>query len=439
MNTTVISPEEFKKNWKAKFFTIFAGQSLSLFGSSLVQFALVWYLTRQTGSATILATATLVAMLPQIILGPFAGALVDRWNRRIVMMVADGAIAFATLGLAALFLFGVVQIWHIYVVLLLRSLGGAFHWPAMSASTSLMVPKEQLARVAGLQQTLQGLVSIIAPPAGALLLGILPTQGVLMIDVITALTAIVPLFFISIPQPVKQQTGKGSIPQTSYWQDLREGLRYVAGWPGLMAILFMATFINFLLTPMGALMPLLVTKYFKLGAFELGLTDSLFGVGMIAGGLFLSVWGGFRRRIATTLMGIMGLGLGVVTVGLAPSHLFWIALVGMAITGIMSPITNGPLQAIMQATVKPEMQGRVMSLTNSAATAMSPLSLALAGPLSDWIGIRTWYLFAGVTCLLMGLGAFLVPAIMNVENNQGKQIVDSEAQPVATGATPAIE
>ena len=181
-------------------------------------------------------------------------------------------------------------------------------------------------------------------------------------------------------------------------------------------------------------MPLLVTKYFKLGAFELGLTDSLFGVGMIAGGLFLSVWGGFKRRIATTLMGIIGLGLGVITVGLAPSHLFWIALVGMAITGIMSPITNGPLQAIMQATVKPEMQGRVMSLTNSAATAMSPLSLALAGPLSDWIGIRTWYIFAGVTSLLMGLGAFLIPAIMNVENNHTGN--ETEAQTTSPTVTP---
>ncbi|HAE58218.1 MAG TPA: MFS transporter, partial [Anaerolineae bacterium] len=144
MNFNPISSEKFQANWKPRFFTIFGGQALSLFGSSLVQFALVWYLTQQTGSATILATATLVAMLPQIILGPFVGALVDRWNRRLVMMVADGLIALATLVLAGLFWFDLVQVWHIYAILLVRSTGGAFHWPAMQASTSLMVPKEQL-------------------------------------------------------------------------------------------------------------------------------------------------------------------------------------------------------------------------------------------------------------------------------------------------------
>ena len=209
INISEISADEFKANWKPKFFTIFAGQSLSLFGSSLVQFALVWYLTRQTGSATILAAATLVGLLPQIILGPFAGPLVDRWNRRLVMMAADGGIALVTLALSALFLFGKVQIWHIYVVLLLRSLGGAFHWPAMQASTSLMVPGEQLSRVAGLQQTLMGLISIVAPPTGAVLVGLLPTQGVLMIDVTTALLAVLPLVFISIPQPVREQKQAG--------------------------------------------------------------------------------------------------------------------------------------------------------------------------------------------------------------------------------------
>jgi DHA3 family macrolide efflux protein-like MFS transporter len=288
----------------------------------------------------------------------------------------------------------------------------------MQASTSLMVPKEQLARVAGMQQTLQGLVSIVAPPAGAALLGLLTTQGVLMIDVLTALMAILPLAFIAIPQPERAQTESGE-HTTSYWQDLREGFAYVARWPGLLAILGMAMFINFLLTPTGSLMPLLVTRHFGLGALEFGLTDSLWGLGMIGGGFLLSIWGGFKRRIATSLLGVAGIGLGVVTVGLAPANMFWLALVGMVFLGITNPIANGPLHAVIQATVKPEMQGRVMSLIGSAATAMTPLSLAVAGPVSDFVGIRTWYIFGGVACLLMGLGAFFVPAIMNIENNHG--------------------
>ena len=405
-------------NWAARFFTVWGGQAFSLFGSALVQFALVWYLTKQTGSATVLATATLVAMLPQIVLGPFAGALVDRWNRRIIMMVADGGIALATVLLIYLFASGQEQIWHIYVIMMIRSLGSAFHYPAMQASTSLMVPEKHLTRISGANQTLQGAINIVAPPTGALLLEVLPMQGVLSIDIATALLAILPLAFIAIPQPVRTDESGQEEAQGSFMADVREGLRYVASWPGLLAILVMATVINFLLTPTSALMPLLITKHFGLGALEFGLMDSAWGFGVIIGGLILGAWGGFKRKVATSMMGIIGIGLGVTIVGLTPANLYSLAVAGMAFAGIMNPITNGPLFALIQSTVKPDMQGRVMSLVMSAATAMSPLSLMVAGPLSDAIGIRTWFWFGGILCLVMGLGAFFVPAIMNVENNR---------------------
>ena len=158
-------PVEMEK-WAGRFFTIWSGQALSLFGSALVQFALIWYLTQKSGSATVLAVATLVGMLPQIVIGPFAGALVDRWDRRIIMIVADGAIAVFSLLLAYLFASGKVQIWHVYGIMAIRATGGAFHYPAMSASTPLMVPNEQLTRVNGLNQALQGVNSLVAPPMG---------------------------------------------------------------------------------------------------------------------------------------------------------------------------------------------------------------------------------------------------------------------------------
>src|SRR5215213_1583348 len=142
------------QKWAGHFFTIWTGQALSLFGSALVQFALIWWLTQKSGSATVLAVATLVGMLPQIVIGPFAGALVDRWNRRAIMIIADGTIAVFSLLLAYLFATGKVQIWHIYAIMAVRSIGGAFHFPAMSASTPLMVPKEQLTRINGLNQAL---------------------------------------------------------------------------------------------------------------------------------------------------------------------------------------------------------------------------------------------------------------------------------------------
>lgn len=416
-------------NWTARFFTVWGGQAFSLFGSALVQFALVWYLTKQTGSATILATATLVAMLPQILLGPFAGALVDRWNRRIIMMIADGGIALATVLLVYLFASGHVQIWHIYAIMMVRSLGGAFHYPAMQASTSLMVPEKHLTRISGANQTLNGAINIIAPPTGALLLEVFPMQGVLGIDIATALLAILPLIFISIPQPIRMEITDEEQAQGGFIQDVREGLRYVASWPGLLAILIMATVINFLLTPTSALMPLLITKHFGLGALEFGLMDSAWGFGVIIGGIILSVWGGFKRKVATSMVGIIGIGLGVTIVGLTPANLYGLAVAGMAFAGIMNPITNGPLFALIQSTVKPEMQGRVMSLVISAASAMSPLSLMVAGPVSDAIGIRTWFWFGGVMCLLMGIGAFFVPAIMNVESNRNGGLSESDDAP----------
>ncbi len=154
-------------NWKKRFFLIWTGQAFSLLGSGLVQFALVWWLTRTTGSATVLAGATLAALLPEVFLGPFAGALVDRWNRRLVMIFADAAIALVTFGLVILFWQGNIQVWHVFVALFIRSLGGAFHWPAMQASTSLMVPDDQLARISGINQALRGGMNIIAPPLGA--------------------------------------------------------------------------------------------------------------------------------------------------------------------------------------------------------------------------------------------------------------------------------
>jgi len=423
------------RNWAARFFTVWGGQAFSLFGSALVQFALVWYLTKQTGSATILATATLIAMLPQIVLGPFAGALVDRWNRRIIMIVADGGIAIATILLVYLFASEQVQIWHIYVIMMIRSLGGAFHYPAMQASTSLMVPEKHLTRISGANQTLMGAINIIAPPTGALLLEILPMQGVLSIDIGTALLAILPLLFIHIPQPVREEeTTEGQI-SGSFMKDVREGLRYVASWPGLLAILIMATLINFLLTPTSALMPLLVTKHFGLGALEFGLMDSAWGFGVIIGGLVLSAWGGFKRKVVTSMMGITGIGLGIIVVGFTPSNMYWLAIAAMAFTGIMNPITNGPLFALVQSTVKPEMQGRVMALIISAATAMSPLSLMVAGPVSDAIGIRIWFWLGGVLCLFMGVGAFFVPAIMNVESNRNEKLDKAlEPQALATVA-----
>jgi DHA3 family macrolide efflux protein-like MFS transporter len=245
-----------------------------------------------------------------------------------------------------------------------------------------------------------------------------------LIDVGTATLAVLPLFFIPIPQP--ERIDEPSQPEKpSLFNDIGVALRYIRSWPGLVAILAMALFLNFLLVPTGALMPLLITEHFHKGAIELGLMESSQGIGLIAGGIILGIWGGFKRKITTSMMGIIGLGLGVMLAGLAPSNMFYMAIVGSVILGFMMPITNGPIGAILQSVIRRDMQGRVMSLVNSAATAISPLGLLLAGPLSDWLGIRVWFWAGGLICLLIGVLAFFIPAIMNVESNQ-------EQSPLAT-------
>ena len=406
--------------WKRLFFTIFAGQAASLLGSRLVQFALVWWLTRETGSAVVLSAATLVALLPQIVLGPVIGALVDRWPRRRVMILADSGIALATVGLALLFALGWARVWHIYVILFIRSLGGAFHWPAMQASTSLMVPKEHLARVSGLNQTLQGVVSIVGPPLGALAMEALPMQGVLAIDVGTAALAVLPLLLIAIPEVQREQGTASEARRSSVWHDFRAGLRYVRGWPGLLVLIGLAMVLNFLFTPTGTLMPLLITEHFGKGALELGWMDSVWGSGMLVGSLVLSVWGGFKRNIVTSLSALVGLGIGTLVVGLAPGGLFTMALVGMGLGGFMLPLVNGPLMAVMQKAVAADMQGRVFTLLNSLTMLATPFSLAMAGPLADVLGVRLWYVLAGVLSMVAAVVGFFIPALMHIEENHAQ-------------------
>jgi len=274
-------------NWKVPFFAVWIGQAFSLLGSGVVQFALVWWLTIQTGSATVLAIAALIATLPQIVLGPLAGPLVDRWNRRLILIVADGLIALVTLWLIYVYSIGAMQVWHVYAVMFIRAAASAFHFPTMQASTSLMVPREQLSRVAGLNQTLQGTTNILSPALGALLLQLFELRAALAVDIVTAALAILPLFFIVIPQPPRTSTGETEIDRPSFWRDMRTGLRYVWGWPGLLAILLMAMLVNFMLTPAFSLLPLLVTTQFGGDAGLLATLEALSGVGVIAGGSLL--------------------------------------------------------------------------------------------------------------------------------------------------------
>jgi len=395
------------------FMIVFAGQAFSLFGSRLVQFSLVWWITETTGLASTLAFASIVAMLPQVLLGPFAGALVDRWNRKTVMMVSDSFIALVVVALAFLYGTGAVQLWHVFLAMFIRSLGGAFQWPAMQATTTLMVDKESLSRVAGMNQSLQGLAAIVAPPLGAFLMQVIPIQIILLIDVATAVLAVGPLFFIKVPQPIREVTEVLGLK--TVLSDMREGARFVWSWRGLRVIMGMSMIINFLMSPAFSLLPLVVTNHFDGGAVELGWLQSANGVGMIAGGLLLGAWGGFRKRIVTAMTSIIVSGVFIVAFSFMPPELFLTAVGCVFVFAVFNAMANGTFFSSMQAVIPPEMQGRVFTILMSLSGGMTPIGLAFAGPVSDSLGLFIWFRIGGIVLVLMGAVAFLIPAVMNLE------------------------
>ena len=425
MNTAAEINQKLNQGWKTPFFTIWTGQAFSLLGSSLVGFALIWWLTDTTGSATVLATAAMFEFLPRVFVGPLAGTLVDRWNRRQVMLIADTITALATAVLIYLIWAGTLQIWQIYLLMLVRSTAGSFHMPAMLASTSLMVPEDQLTRVQGLNQLLQGIMNVAAPLLGALLIGFIPLHSVLAVDLITAALAILPLLFINIPQPnVNASLDQGN---TSVWSDMRIGFRYIWDWVGLRNIIFLAVLINLITIPAITLMPLLVKNEFSGGAMEIASMQSSWAVGFLVGGVLLSVWGGFRRKILTANLAMFGTALGLLLVGVAQNVAFQLAMAGIFIAGLMNVLMNGPAFALLQTVVEEDMQGRVLSLVISLASAMAPFGLMVAGPLAEKTGVSAMFIFASIVFVICGVFTLINPAVQNIENSHTEIALEQEA------------
>ena len=402
-----------ERGWRARFFGIWGGQQLSLVGSRAASFALVWWLTETTGSAQVLATATMALIVPQVLLGPIAGTLVDRWDRRLTILFADGFVAMVALVLAYLFWTGTMQPWHVYPVLVARSIGGAFHGPAITASTTLLVPHRHLTRISGLNQTMQGALSVTGPILGAFLISLLPVHGVMLIDVGTAGFAILPLLFLRIPQP----TGVTETRREPFLESLRGGFHFVWRRRGVLRLLGVTAAVNFLVNPAFVMLPLLTTQHFNGGAFHLGWLQAASGFGVIAGGLLLSAWGGFRRKVVTAFVGGGLQGLAICVLGGAPSEMFILAVGAMAIGGIFNALFNGPLIALLQAAIPAEMQGRVFMLLSSIAQGVWPISLAASGFVGDWIGVRSWFVIGGLVMSALCFTTLLVPSILHLERD----------------------
>jgi len=394
-----------------KFFVLWISQAVSLFGSSIVQFAIAWYLTIETGSATILATAMLVTFLPPIFLGPLIGPLVDRWNRKLIMISADSFVALITVGLVILFLTHTIQVWHLYLVLIFRAIGQAFHFPALQAAIPMIVPEKNLARVSGLNQMLQGAMTITGPPVGAFLLGITSMQWVLMVDIITAAIAVSCMLLVFIPQPVKSL----SAGKTSLRDDMIQGFRYVWQWRGLRILFGLAAIIQFFLIPAYILTPVLVNTHLGGDVLRLGYLNSAFGVGLIAGGLIVGAWGGFKRKVVTGLTGMVIAGISAIGIGFTTVTLFFLGVIASFLVGMGLSFGNGPITAVFQTLVSKDMQGRVFSIFNSLTSIITPFGLAIAGPVADGVGIRTLYFICGGAIVTASSAAFFIPSLVNLE------------------------
>ncbi len=405
--------------WQLKFSLILGGQAFSLIGSGLVQFSIIWWLTRETDSTVILSLATITGLVPVILLSPLAGVVADRINRRLVMIMADAFVALVTLVMAVLMILGYQPIWLIFVLLFLRAAGSAFHQPAFEAAIPLIAPEIHLVRTAAVTQILRSAISFLAPLMGALLIEWLPLAQILLIDVVSAGVAILLLLPSRIPS-VSQSDGLRH-PLAGYMQDMKIGIQYVLRWKGLLALILVFGLSNFLLAPVLSMMPLIITRHFNGGSREYGLFEMALAIGVIAGSLSLSIWGGFKRKIVSINIAQIICGLGLAGIALVASDRFWIVLVLIALCGLCSAYINSPATAIMQAKVDKEMQGRVMSIVTVVCMVSMPISLAIAGPLANVIGLMPIVYIPGLISTLIGIACFMIKPLMRIEDRRAAE------------------
>lgn len=359
------------------FLVVWLGQLVSVIGSGLTAFALSVWVYQQTGSVTQLALVFFFKVVPLLALSPVAGVLVDRWDRRKAMILGDTGAALATLALALLFGLGAARIWHIYALVAAAAVFEAFQVPAYLAAVTGLVPERHYARAGGMLQVAQAAADILAPLLAGALMVALRLWGILLIDLATFLFAVGALLLVRFPAPAARQEGRPGL--RAFGEELVDGLRYVAGRPGLAALLLFFAGVYFL----GGLITALVEPLLLAFATPdvLGAVLSVAGGGLLAGGLVLSAWGGPRRRVDGILAFAMLLGLCLAGMGLKP----WAPLIALCAFGahFSMPFINGLNQAIWQGAVDPGLQGRAFAIRQMVSRAAQPLAFLVAGPLAD--------------------------------------------------------
>ncbi len=418
------------------FSIVWLGQIVSVLASSMSQFALSIWMYDQTKSALAMGMMQVFFITPFLIISPIAGVMVDRHNRKTMMMVSDLAAGLATIIILTLQYFGILEYWHLYATSIVYGLGMAFQWPAYSAAISTMVPKEQYGRANGMMSLVEAGPQVVAPLLAGALLPVFGLTGILFFDVATFILAIGALMIVHIPQPPR--TEEGVQGRGSLLKEAAYGFKYIFARPSLLGLQLTFFVGNLFFGIAFTVMAPMVLAHTNSNSLIFGSVQTAGAIGAVIGGVIMSAWGGFKRRVNGILLGWAISGAGVAIIGLRGGLPVWI--VGIVLSALVGPLMNGSNQAIWQAKVAPDVQGRVFSARRLIAWLTNPISPIIAGSLADFVlepqmrvtsslsntfgwlvgtgpgaGMSLLIFFCGLFSVFIGLVGYFNPAIRNAE------------------------
>jgi DHA3 family macrolide efflux protein-like MFS transporter len=389
-------------NWKKNTALFLIGQTLSLFGSMVVQYAIMWHITLKTQSGTMMTLFTIAGFVPMFFISPFGGVWADRFNRKYIINIADAAIAFASLIVAVLMMAGFDSLGILLCCAVIRSFGQGVQMPAVGAFIPQIVPEAQLTKINGIQSSMSSFTTLAAPMISAALMSLAPLETLFFLDVITAIFGIsIVIFFVKIPKTEKPAPDAPEQKGVSYFHDMKEGINYIKkhGYV-LRMILFSAIFL-FLFAPAAFLTPLQVTRNFGNDVWRLSAIEITFSIGMMLGGVLIGTWGGFKNRIYTMAFSCVLCGVLAIGLGLAPNFRIYLAM--MAVMGLSLPLYNAPSMVLLQTTVEPAFMGRVLSVFTMLSSAMMPLGMLVFGPIADQVSINLLLVVTGIIVTLLSI------------------------------------
>jgi DHA3 family macrolide efflux protein-like MFS transporter len=389
-------------DWKRNAVLFVIGQALSMFGTMVVQYAILWHITLKTQSGTMMTLFTIFGFLPMFFISPFGGVWADRFNRKHIINIADGSIAFASLIVAVLIMSGIDHVGILLACAVVRSFGQGVQTPAVGAFIPQIVPQEHLTRINGIQSSIQSFINLTAPMISGALMSFAPLEILFFLDVLTAAIGIgIVVFFVKAPRTEKSPGKTGKQKGTGYLHDLREGLGYIKNHGYVLRMIVLTAVFLFFFAPSALLTPLQVTRNFGDDVWRLTAIEMTFSVGMMLGGILIGTWGGFKNRTYTMSLSCALCGMLAVGLGLAPN--FWLYLVIMATMGLSFPLWNAPFMVILQTTVETAFMGRVFSVFSMVSSTMMPLGMLVFGPLADTVSINILLVGTGIVVTLLAV------------------------------------